>query len=237
MKNKTELKIAWATNDAASFACKKWHYSKCLPTGKLVKVGAWENNKFIGVVIFSRGASPFLLKKYNLTQIEGCELTRIALTKHETPVSRIMAIALKFLRKQSPGLRLAVSFADPEQGHHGGIYQATNWIYTGTSGVTIEYYVRGKWTHVRGAYATVKTNAKVKFKTRERRGKHRYLFPLDETLREKFLGLSKPYPKRAPEAEDSMRPSSTREVGGSSPTSALHKNRVSHGKSKVLSAR
>lgn len=217
-----DLKIAWASHDAAEFACKKWHYSKCLPTGKLVKIGAWENDTFIGVVIFSRGASPHLLSKYGLTQFEGCELTRIALTKHDTPVSRILAIAIKFLRQKAPGLRLAVSFADPEQGHHGGIYQATNWIYTGTSGVTIEYFVRGKWTHVRGAYATVKTNKDHKFKTRERRGKYRYLFPLDETLRAKFDALKKPYPKRPPEAEESMRSGSTREKRGSSPTSAVH---------------
>lgn len=232
---KTELKIAWATHDAATHACTKWHYSKCLPTGKLVKIGAWENKKFIGVVIFSRGASPHLLSKYNLKQTEGCELTRIALTKHVTPVSRILAIAIKFLRKQSPGLRLAVSFADPEQGHHGGIYQATNWLYTGTSGVTIEYYVRGRWTHVRGAYATIRSNQRVKFKTRERKGKHRYVFPLDETLRVKFDELVRPYPKRhAPEAEDSMRPSSTRKVGGSSPTSALQPRLASQGKDKAI---
>jgi hypothetical protein len=226
------LKIDWATHESAAFACKKWHYSKCLPTGKLVKIGAWENEKFIGVVIFSRGASPFLLKKYNLKQVEGCELTRIALTAHEAPVSRILSIAIRFLKLKAPGLRLAVSFADPEQGHHGGVYQATNWIYTGTSGGTIEYFVRGKWTHVRGAYATVKTNASHKFQTRERRGKHRYLFPLDESLRDKFKSL--PYPKRASEAEASRRLPSRKKQGGSSPTQALHsaqqsKNRAANG--------
>lgn len=218
------LKLDWATHEAAEYACKRWHYSKCLPTGKLVKIGAWEEDKFIGVVIFSRGASPHLLSKYNLKQTEGCELTRIALNKHQAPVSKIMAIAIKFLKKQSPGLKLAVSFADPEQGHHGGIYQATNWIYTGTSGVTIEYFVRGKWTHVRGAYATIKTNKSIPFKTRERQGKHRYLYPLDENLRQKCLEVQKPYPKRAQEAEESKRLGTTEKIkGGSSPTSALHR--------------
>jgi hypothetical protein len=227
-----ELKIAWATHEAAEYACKNWHYSKCLPSGKLVKIGVWEDGIYIGVVIFSRGASPHLLSKYDLTQYEGCELTRVALTSHKTPVSRIMAIALKFLRKQSPGLRIAVSFADPEQGHHGGIYQATNWIYTGTSGVTVEYFVRGKWRHVRGAYALVK-GALDRWPTREREGKHRYVFPLDETIREKLQSMSKPYPKRkedkdALKAEASMRPRSTREKGGSSPTLALQKSPAAH---------
>jgi hypothetical protein len=208
-----------------------------LPSGKLVKIGAWENGKFIGVVIFSRGASPHLLDKYGLTQYEGCELTRVALTKHEAPVSRILSIALRFLRKQSPKLRLAVSFADPEQGHHGGIYQATNWLYTGTSGVTVEYFVRGKWRHVRGAYALVKTSIK-QWPTRERAGKHRYIFPLDETLREKLLPMSQPYPRnkdypvmtdgkalRAPEAKRVVAPSFHEGEGGSRPTSALQKQK------------
>lgn len=221
MSAKLELKIDWATHAAAEYACTHWHYSKCLPTGKLVKIGAWENGVFIGVVIFSRGASPHLLSKYNLTQIEGCELTRVALTKHQSPVSKILSIAIRFLRKQSPGLRLAVSFADPEQGHHGGIYQATNWVYTGCSGETVEYFVRGKWTHVRGAYATIKANAQHEFKTRKRRGKHRYVFPLDEALRAKFRSVAQPYPKPV-EAEATMRSGSTREIGGSSPTSPVH---------------
>jgi hypothetical protein len=58
-------------------------------------------------------------------------LTRIALTNHKAPVSRIMAITLRKLKKHAKGLKLVVSYADFNQGHHGGIYQATNWIYVG----------------------------------------------------------------------------------------------------------
>ncbi|MGV2431812.1 UNVERIFIED_CONTAM: protein Mom, partial [Pseudomonas aeruginosa] len=81
-----------------------------------------------------------LLKPYGLTQIQGCELTRIALKNHKTPVSKILSIAIKFLKKQNPKLKLIVSFADPEQGHHGGVYQATNWIYSGQSGESYKYF-------------------------------------------------------------------------------------------------
>ena len=55
MQEKPKLKVDWATHEAAKHSCVNWHYSKCLPAGKLVKIGAWENSKFIGVVIFSRG--------------------------------------------------------------------------------------------------------------------------------------------------------------------------------------
>jgi hypothetical protein len=128
------LKIDFCSHDAAKYACLNWHYSRSIPACKLFKLGVWEDEKFIGAVIFSRGASPFLLKKYDLKQTEGCELTRVALKEHQTPVSRIVAIAIKILKKKNPGLRIIISFADPERGHHGGIYQAGGWIYTGTSG-------------------------------------------------------------------------------------------------------
>ena len=48
MSQKPTLKIDWASHEAAKFACVNWHYSKCLPIGKLVKVGVWEDSKYIG---------------------------------------------------------------------------------------------------------------------------------------------------------------------------------------------
>ena len=54
---------------------------------------------------------------------ECAELCRVALTKHETPVSKIISIACRMLKKAMPGLRLVVSFADPERGHVGVVYQ------------------------------------------------------------------------------------------------------------------
>ena len=130
--SKVELKLDWCSHEAAKYAVEHWHYSRRMPKSKLVTIGAWENGTFIGVVIFGYGATPEIGKPYGLKQTEICELVRVALNKHESPTSRILSIALKMLRKQSEGLRVIVSFADSEQGHHGGIYQATNWIFTGS---------------------------------------------------------------------------------------------------------
>jgi hypothetical protein len=207
MQDKVSLKIDWATHEAAKYACENWHYSKCIPVGKLVKVGAWENNKYIGCVIFGRGATPNLGMPYNLTQDQCVELVRIALTKHKNPVSRIMALAIKFLQKSNPNLRLIVSFADSSQGHHGGIYQAGNWIYNGQGNPAKFYMIRGKLTHPRsiGAKGIVQNihgarqidpNAKVV----DVPGKHRYLMPLDEEMRRRIIKLAEPYPKREKQA-------------------------------------
>jgi len=99
MQTKTNLKINWATHEAAKYACTNWHYSKSMPVGKIVKIGAWENEKFIGVVLFSRGAAPTLGAFLGLSQLESCELTRVALDKHINPVSKILSLAIKFLKK------------------------------------------------------------------------------------------------------------------------------------------
>jgi hypothetical protein len=216
---KADLRVDWATHEAAKYACENWHYSGCLPAGKLVKVGAWEDGKFIGVVLFGRGATPNLGRPYNLGQDKCVELVRIALAKHENSVSRIASLAMKFLRRSNPKLRLIVSFADQSQGHHGGIYQAGNWIYNGQGNPAKFYMIRGKLTHPRsiGAKGLVQnidgarkldSNATVVNVP----GKHRYLMPLDSDMRKQIEPLSKPYPKREKQAMASF-PEAQRQGG------------------------
>ena len=215
--SKSSLRVDWATHESAKYACEKWHYSRCLPIGKLVKVGAWEDDKFIGVVIFGRGASPFLGAKLKLPQSECCELVRVAFTDHRTPVTRIVGLALKFLKRQNPGMRMVVSFADPSQGHVGGIYQAGNWIYTGKSNQVTELFIKGRWIHMRGGYHQMTKSTP----RRTMPGKHRYLMPLDESTRTIAKELAKPYPKRVRDV-DGDTPASQAGEGGSIPTRTLH---------------
>lgn len=198
MQDKPKLKIDWASHDAAKYACLNWHYSRCLPVGKLVKVGAWENDKFIGCVIFARGANMNMGKSYNLGQDECVELVRIALTKHKNEVSKICSIAIKLLKKQSPNIKLIVSYADPEQGHHGGVYQAMNWVYKGESAEAIKVFYKGRWAHKKTVDdARVDQSNMLKKKVT---GKHTYLYPLCEEMRVKINNLAKAYPKRVKQA-------------------------------------
>lgn len=203
---KSCLKIDYATYEATKYACENWHYSGVVPVGKLVKIGAWENNKFIGVVVFGRGANNNMLKPFNLEANEGCELVRIALCSHIAPVSKILSIAIKFLKKTNSGIKLIVSYADADQGHYGGIYQATNWTYTGlmNAGSMGAFIVNGKKLHPKSVHSKgVKQSLKevqkhldknaTKFFTK---GKHRYVMALDKNLLNIVLGMAKPYPKK-----------------------------------------
>lgn len=223
---KADLRIDWATHAAAKYACENWHYSGCMPVGKLVKVGAWESGKFIGVVLFGRGASPDLGKRFGTGQDECVELVRIALRQHDVPVIRIMSLALRWLKNTNPKLRLVVSFADSEQGHHGGIYQSTNWVYT-DSKPTHAYRVCGKMWHPKSLHSKygkggqsihwLRANVDPKAERVISKIKHRYLMPLDNEMRERILPLAKPYPKRVKDQD----PANPAGLGGETPTHTL----------------
>lgn len=228
-KCKPHLKLDWATHAAAKYACENWHYSKCIPKSKLAKIGVWENDKFIGCVIYGVGATSDLVKRYGLKKEQGCELVRIALTTHKTEVSRIVAISLKLLKKTYKGLELVVSFADPEQGHHGGIYQAGNWIFSGYTQASDEYIYLGKrWQgrSFRNRFKGMEKHPDVQIVKGS--SKIRYLMPLRN--RDNYKKLSKKYPKRV-ELESKALPIQGRE-GGVVPTDTLHSSkRGEHGAS------
>jgi len=218
------LKIDWATHEAAKFACENWHYSKTLPVGKTVKIGAWENGKFIGVAIFCWGMNLNLGKPYGLKLTETCELVRMAFSAHKCQISQVLSLAIKFLKKQSSGLKLIVSFADPVEGHYGGIYQATNWIYSGQSKPSYEWRLGNRRLNKRAftGHNFGKEKAKIPFgaKKIETPGKHRYLYPLTKETKERILPLAKPYPKRAGSIVADA-PAIHAGEGGAEPTPAL----------------
>lgn len=178
----------------------------------MLRVGVWEDSVFIGCVIYAQGGNFRIGDPYGLTQLQAAELVRVALREHQTPVSRILAIALKFVKQHCPRLRLIVSYADPSEGHHGGIYKANGWIYTGQTHSSTEFRLNGERLQKRaytgqqfgGGKASVATlpSRAVKVKTP---GKHKYLMPLDAEMREQVARLSKPYP-RAQSADSGTAP-------------------------------
>jgi hypothetical protein len=227
------LRLDWCSHEAAKYAVEKWHYSRSLPAGKVVRVGVWECERFIGAVIFSRGSNKYLGTPFGLDQTECVELARVALSAHKAPVSRILTIACKMLKTANPGLRLVISFADPNRRHVGVIYQAANWIYTGTGTTdprSRPYVKAGRvyhWRMVngeiqrRGMSNTIQSAITLGYIPQEHIPKHRYLYPLDAAMRAQIAPLAKPYPKRAASI-DSDAPGVQPGEGGAVPTAALH---------------
>ena len=211
----TELKLDWCSHEAAKYAVEHWHYSRTMTKSRNNNIGVWEDGQFIGAVIFGYSISPQIGKAFGLEQTQLTELKRVALRSHITPVSRIISISLMMLKKKNPGLRLVVSFADSEQGHNGGIYQAGNWIYIGSSQVE-QRFIGGKWRNDVPANRMKLANVIKRLAP----PKYKYLYPIDDEMRKQIEPLRKPYPKRG-RGEIDNAPQYNEETGGASPTRPL----------------
>jgi hypothetical protein len=226
-----DLRLDFCSHEAARHAVLRWHYSRCMPAAKLVRVGVWEGGRFVGVVLFGSGANRHLASPFGLKAIEACELVRVALdSDREHPTSRVLAISLKMLKRQSPGLRLVVSYADTKEGHLGVIYQATNWLFLGGSSQPY-LRVKGAIEHPRSLYDRygpggqslnwLRTHVDPNARRVEMPAKLKYVWPFDPAMRRQLEAIVQPYPKRA-ESIASDAPTDQVGKGGATPTSALH---------------
>ncbi len=179
-----DLYIDYCSYKASEFSVYKWHYSKSMPSGKLVRFGVWEKGNFIGCVIFGTGANMNMSKIVNLTHYEVCELVRVALDKHKNPVSKIVSYCLKKIKKDFPNLKAIISYADPRQNHTGKIYQAMNWIYLGVTTPAIHFMKNGKFYHSRTVNQQRRDNENYDMSlfTRIKTNKHKYIYLYDKSL-------------------------------------------------------
>ena len=126
--------------------CKEWflrkHYAKRIPSTSYA-FGLYQNSSLIGVCSFGRPMSPALTKgAFNgLYQDTFLELNRLVINEgaNKNALSFFVSRSLKLLPKPN----VIVSYADTSQHHHGYIYQATNWIYTGLSFKKQDYKIKG----------------------------------------------------------------------------------------------
>lgn len=161
-----------------------------------------EGDRFVGCVVYGCGGIN-LAQQYGLKNTECLELVRVALDRHDTPTSRIVAVSVRLLRRSLPGLRLLASYADSGQGHHGGIYQAGGWTYVGPGKHRQFVKVDGTVIHPRTAYGLWGTSSVPGLRAMghdveavSMPPKHKYLLPLTEDMRVMCERLRRPYPKK-----------------------------------------
>ena len=135
------------------------------------------------------------------------ELNRLVVDKQ--PRNVLSWFVAECLRRLPP--MIVVSFADTEQGHHGYIYQATNWIYTGLSAKRTDWKVKGK-EHLHGVTIADEFRGQQNrgqlmrdkygddFYLEDRPRKHRYVYLIgSKTQRKRWRKALKygeePYPK------------------------------------------
>lgn len=186
---------------------KKHHYSHGIHNGPMCYGMFTKQGRLVGVCAFATPSSENVC-----ASIFGPEHKRSVTELHrlvlldEVPKnseSWFIVRALKLLKKDRPYYKAVISFADATQGHIGTIYQATNAIYTGTSGKATFYLDQdGRLRHPRqnGVNITPEVATLRGWKPVKREGKHRYIYLLGNKSEKKWakshlLLQPKPYVK------------------------------------------
>ena len=107
------------------------HYAKRMPSISYA-YGLFKLNDLVGIISYGSPASPSLCKGIAGEQNKSLviELNRLVL-KHNRKNEASILIGASF--KLLPKPKIVVSYADTQQNHYGVVYQATNFLFTGTS--------------------------------------------------------------------------------------------------------
>ena len=154
------------------------HYSRRAPIF-WAGFGLVENGNIEGVIVYGQPSPPIQKHAFRERDFRLYELSRLVVqTKTRNAASFLIANSLKQLEKPCA----VISYADTAQHHCGIVYQATNWIYTGsTRSHDKMYIVDGKPVHPvtlsrRGITAPGKWAAENNISTIAPHEKHRYFF-------------------------------------------------------------
>lgn len=127
----------------------KWHYSKSingLMSDYCFKL--MDGDRMIGAMIYGRFAMANVWKKYSDSPEEVIELRRLCCID-DTPKnteSYFIGSTLRWLKKNTT-IKTVISYADPEYGHEGIIYQATNFKDIGKTSAGKVIMYNGKKYH------------------------------------------------------------------------------------------
>jgi hypothetical protein len=134
----------------------KWHYAthtavQHKETFGLYRPGNFNIPELIGVCVYTRPAGASAAKKYWPDNPDKClELRRLCLID-DTPKnaeSYFVSRTIKWLKKHTDW-EYIISYADPEEGHSGVIYRASNFKYDGVTGEGKVLSVDGERFHIR----------------------------------------------------------------------------------------
>lgn len=123
------------------------------------------------------------------------ELVRLVRDETEMPPLTMFVSECLSVVRQSRKYRLVIAYADPAAGHHGGIYQAGNWLYVGQSSAKVVYIHRESGKHSsQRSFAQSNYDASEWDKVPTGK-KATYVYPLTREARRQWTRKAKTYPK------------------------------------------
>lgn len=192
------IKDKYTVKSIKTEECKEWflkkHYAKRIPNS-IFTFGIYTGSLFQGVVSYGMTANN------NLNEIvegvKAIELNRLVINDDvdKNALSFFVSQCLNMLPKP----KVIISYSDLRQGHHGYIYQATNWVYTGIGGEGQKIYIMKDGTERHQRHED-KINHELVDRIELTTGKARYYYFVADKrtkrkLNEKLRFETLPYPK------------------------------------------
>jgi len=198
------IKEKYTVKSITNFDCRDWiinkHYAKRLPPIEYA-MGLFSEVGLQGIVTYATPVSNPLRKLF-FPDFSIMELNRLVINEglEKNSLSFLVSQSLKLI----PPPMVIVSYADTSQNHHGYIYQATNFIYTGLSAKRTDYKIKGM-EHLHGHTIAdisrgqenrsqfLKDKFGSDFSLEDRPRKHRYFYFLGSKQQIKRMNELLPY--------------------------------------------
>ena len=191
---------------------KKKHYAKRIPSVSYA-YGLYKDKFLIGICSYGRPVAHQLVKYAFQGHFQDNFLELNRLVVDDGLEKNVLSFFVSQTLKQLPIPNVIVSYADTSLNHHGYIYQACNFIYTGLSFKKNDYKVKGL-EHLHAAslidrvgrdnrgdkVGKLKEMYGDRLYLKERPRKHRYFYFLGtrthkKSMKELLIYLQEPYPK------------------------------------------
>jgi hypothetical protein len=180
------------------------HYLHSMPGGTYLAFGVFKHKRLLGAITLGVGPKNAHRLVANATPVDLLVLSRLWLSDElpSNSESFVIGQVLQAIRRHTD-VKFAVTYADPSKGHVGTIYQASNWLYTGRSqsmpvydlGDGIHHHSR-TLSHVYGTHSLAYFRAKgINIRTISQSSKHRYVYFLNPSWRNRLAVPILPYPK------------------------------------------
>jgi hypothetical protein len=209
----SSLSVAPLSTQEASGFVRSWHYSGSAPGG-LSYYGLLSDKRLVGVAGVGAGSYPGVAKSvWSLGDSTNTKELRRLVTLNGLEANAGSFFLSRVIKHLDPSVEVLVSFADAGAGHHGGMYQASNFLYLGETSASYHYvnangffvHKRKPWDAARIAGRSETEQALLEGLTRvDDPPKHKYAYAVSARARKELQQSALPFPKPAQSASSPL---------------------------------
>ena len=146
---------------------KENHYSHTIASSVKLALGFYYKEELVTAIVYGCPVGRRVTQWLQIERENCVELIRLFSKDGLPPNTESYCIgkSFKYIKENMPNLKYLISYADPNHGHVGYIYQATNWRYVGVQRRLLperRIFIDGKETHARSLNAKHGSTSKKK---------------------------------------------------------------------------